>query len=188
MLSAREELIEKTCSFLDSIKNKTPGAELEDWLNSNYGPGTSLYEALARLVKQGVQEGWLAVDYITGLHYRRSRLLEPSDKTNYFSVTTVYMDSGEQKNRGSTMLEQNGLLRGDYHLHPYGEINLVVPLELDACLKGPRGWKHKGWTVLPPGSHHYPEVKGGALIAFFFLPSGRLSYDIKAEDQSAIKL
>ena len=33
-----------------------------------------------------------------------------------------------------------------------------------------------------PGSHHYPESKGGAVIALFFLPAGRISYDITAPD------
>jgi len=38
------------------------------------------------------------------------------------------------------------------------------------------GWCFGGWTAPSPGSHHYPEAKGGAVIALFFLPSGRISY------------
>jgi hypothetical protein len=68
--------------------------------------------------------------------------------------------------------------RGQYHQHPYGELNVVVPLDPDARLMGPRGWSGAGWTAPRPGSHHYPEVKGGALIALFYLPAGRISYDI----------
>jgi hypothetical protein len=68
--------------------------------------------------------------------------------------------------------------RGQYYQHPYGELNLVVPLDVDAKPMGPRGWSRPGWTVPGPGSHHYPEVKGGALIALFYLPVGRISYDI----------
>jgi len=45
---------------------------------------------------------------------------------------------------------------------------------------GPRGWSGAGWTAPEPESHHYPEVKGGALIALFYLPAGRISYDITA--------
>jgi hypothetical protein len=33
--------------------------------------------------------------------------------------------------------------------------------------------------VPAPGSHHFPEAKGGAVIALFFLPAGRIAYDIK---------
>ena len=30
-----------------------------------------------------------------------------------------------------------------------------------------------GWTSPGPGTHHYPLVRGGALVALFFLPAGR---------------
>ena len=41
-------------------------------------------------------------------------------------------------------------------------------------------WQGAGWTAPDPGSRHYPEVKGGALIALFYLPAGRISDDFKA--------
>jgi len=72
-----------------------------------------------------------------------------------------------------------GVLRGQFHGHPYGEVNLVVPLDKGAELRGLQGWQGPGWTAPDPGSQHYPEVKGGALIALFYLPAGRISYDFK---------
>jgi hypothetical protein len=90
------------------------------------------------------------------------------------------MDSRGGSPAPSGISDQKRVFRGDYHLHPYGEFNLVVPLEPTAELMGPLGWRHAGWTAPAPGSHHYPEARGGALIAFFFLPSGRISYDIEA--------
>lgn len=183
MLSAREELIEKTIAFLGTVKDKTAGPEMEEWLNANYGPGTALYEDLARLIKQGVEEGWAADVEISGRHYRRSRLLEPSEKSHYFSLTTVYMDPREGRIAATDDADPDHVFRGNYHLHPYGEFNLVVPLEPGAKLMGPLGWRHAGWTAPAPGSHHYPEANGGALIAFFFLPSGRISYDIEAPQE-----
>ncbi len=179
-MNAREELIDKTIAFLGEIKDRTPGAEMEQWLNANYGPGSALYEDLARLIKQGVAEGWAAETEVAGPHYRRSRLLEPSARTHYFSLTTVYMDSRAGELAAGEKAEPDHVFRGDYHLHPYGEFNLVIPLDAEAELKGPLGWRHAGWTAPAPGSHHYPEARGGALIAFFFLPSGRISYDIEA--------
>ena len=71
------------------------------------------------------------------------------------------------------------VMQGDYHGHPYGEINFVVPVDPTAELKGLNGWSGPGWTAPDPGSHHYPEVRGGALIALFYLPAGRISYDVK---------
>ena len=173
-MTERDALIDTAIRFIEEIKDKTPGAAMERWLNETHGPGSPLYEDLARRVRRGVEEGWAANIEIAGRHYRRSRLLEPCERSHYFSLTTVYMDS----RAGTT--EPERVFRGDYHLHPYGEFNLVVPLEAGAELMGPLGWRHAGWTAPAPGSHHYPEARGGALIAFFFLPSGRISYDIEA--------
>jgi Domain of unknown function (DUF4863) len=179
-MNAKEQLIEKSIAFLAQVKDKTPNADIERWLNEKYGPGSELYEELARLIKQGVEEGWAANIEISGPHYRRSRLLEPSERTHYFSLTAVYMDSRAGRIPASRKPDPDDVFRGDYHLHPYGELNLVVPLDADAKLMGPLGWRGAGWTAPAPGSHHYPEAKGGALIAYFFLPAGRISYDITA--------
>ncbi|MDQ1057405.1 hypothetical protein QFZ23_001306 [Arthrobacter globiformis] len=164
-MNALQELINRSIPFLDEVKNRTAGGELETWLNENYGPGTPLFEDLSRMITEGVRDGWAANIEVDGPNYRRSRLADPSDVLNYFSITAVYMNSVEP-------------YRGDYHQHPYGELNLVVPLDPEARLAGPNGWSGPGWTAPGPGSHHYPEVKGGALIALFFLPAGRISYDI----------
>ncbi|HZZ49940.1 MAG TPA: DUF4863 family protein [Pseudonocardia sp.] len=160
-----EDLIECSIPFLNLIKNRTAGEHLETWLNQTQGPGTQLWDDLARMVTDGVDAGWAANIEVDGPDYRRSRLAEPSEQLNYFSITAVYMNSVP-------------VYRGQYHQHPYGELNMVVPLDSSALLGGPRGWQGAGWTAPGPGSHHYPEVKGGAVIALFYLPAGRISYEI----------
>lgn len=164
-MNPSQALIDRSIPFLDEVKNRTAGGELEDWLNTNYGPGTELYDDLARMITEGVTDGWAANVELDGPKYRRSRIASPSEELSYFSVTAVYMNSVPR-------------YRGQYHQHPYGELNLVVPLDPGAELAGPRGWCGAGWTAPGPGSHHYPEVRGGALIALFYLPAGRISYDI----------
>jgi hypothetical protein len=94
--------------------------------------------------------------------------------------------------------------KGQYHAHPYGEINCVIPIDEGAELAGLNGWMGKGWTspreccsfltfnevVISngrsshpdPGSHHYPQCRRGGVVALFFLPAGRISYDAKPED------
>ncbi|SFW85173.1 DUF4863 family protein [Amycolatopsis australiensis] len=164
-MTTAQDLIDRSIPFLEDVKNRTAGGELETWLNENHGPGSPLYDDLARMITEGVRAGWAANVEVDGPKYRRSRIAEPRDVLNYFSITAVWMDSVEP-------------YRGQYHQHPYGELNLVVPLDPGAKLMGPRGWRGAGWTAPGPGSHHYPEVKGGALIALFYLPAGRISYDI----------
>ncbi len=48
--------------------------------------------------------------------------------------------------------DDDDVLRGQYHGHPYGELNLVVPLNKGAELKGLQGWQGPGWTAPDPGS------------------------------------
>lgn len=167
----REALIERSIRFLEEVQDMTAGTETERWLNRNYGPDSELFQTLARLVKQGVQDGWAANVELDSSVYRRSRIADPSERTRYFSITAVYMDS-----TGNTQGNPGNTYRGQYHAHPYGELNMVVPLNPGAALMGPNGWCEAGWTAPAPGSHHYPEAKGGAVIALFFLPAGRIAY------------
>jgi len=177
VMGSREELIQRSIPFLREIKDMTPGAEMEKWLNENYGGNSELYQDLSRLIKIGVEEGWAANQEIDGPNYRRSRIQEPSPETFQFSITAVYMNSKDSRRFKED--NEDEVLRGQYHGHPYGELNLVVPLDEGAQLKGLQGWQGAGWTAPDPGSRHYPEAKGGAVIALFYLPAGRISYDFK---------
>jgi hypothetical protein len=148
-----------------SFVSSTPGKNLETRLNRDFGPGTPFYDTFAAIVRQAINrnENWLATDEIDGPKYRRSIISAPCERSRYFSITAVYMESDDP-------------YRGQYHLHPYGEINCVVPLSPSAEIMGMSGWQGAGWTSPGPGTHHYPEVRGGALVALFFLPAGRISY------------
>ena len=123
----------------------TPGKDLEAKLNSEYGPGNPYYEDMCACIRQGLDEGWVANIEIEGPKYRRSKICLPSPESHYFSITTVYMDSKE-------------VFSGQYHVHPYGEINCVVQIDKTAELKGMQGWQGAGWTSPGPGTHH---VSGG---------------------------
>ncbi len=171
----REDLIARSIPFLQVVKDMTPGAEMEKWLNATYGPQSDLYRDLARLIRLGLQEGWAANVEVGGPNYRRSRIQEPTAETFHFSITAVYMDSKDA--RAFPDEDDGDVLRGDYHGHPYGELNMVIPIDAGAELRGLQGWQGAGWTAPDPGSRHFPEVKGGALIALFYLPAGRISYD-----------
>ncbi len=109
------------------------------------GRRSALYKDLSRLIKQGVEEGWAANQEVDGPNYRRSRILEPTPETFHFSITAVYMNSTDARRfKGE---DDHDVLRGQYHGHPYGELNLVVPLDKGAELKGLQGWQGAGWTA-----------------------------------------
>ncbi|NPT55006.1 4-hydroxylaminobenzoate lyase [Paraburkholderia elongata] len=172
--STKDELVARCTPFLQEVKDMTTSAEVEQWLNTKYGVESELYKDLSRLITLGVKEGWAADVEIAGPRYRRARLVVPCVETFFFSITAVLMDSTD-----NTQNNPEGSFRGDYHSHPYGEFNMVVPLNEGAALAGPNGWCYGGWTAPAPGSHHFPEAKGGAVIALFFLPAGRIAYDVK---------
>ncbi|EFQ31135.1 p-hydroxylaminobenzoate lyase [Colletotrichum graminicola] len=167
--------ISRCSEFLAEVQDLTPGKALESRLNKYYGPGNHFYEDFCALIKQGLEEGWVAQTEIEGRKYRRGKIALPSAETRYFSITTVYMDSKEE-------------YKGQYHSHPYGEINCVVQLDPDAELRGMQGWQGAGWTSPGPGTHHYPEVRKGALVALFFLPAGRISYNAEPDAPQPISV
>ena len=59
---------------------RTPGRDLEERLNRDYGPGTSYYEDFCRLIREGISnnEGWVATEDIDGPKYRRSKISPPT--------------------------------------------------------------------------------------------------------------
>jgi hypothetical protein len=76
-VTSAEELIDRSIPFLEEIKNRTAGEELETWLNTTYGPGSVLYKDLARMITDGVREGWAAGAELDGPKYRRGRSPRP---------------------------------------------------------------------------------------------------------------
>ena len=75
-MNPSQALIDRSIPFLDEVKNRTAGGELEVWLNENYGPGTELYDDLARMITEGVADGWAANIEVDGPNYRRSRIAD----------------------------------------------------------------------------------------------------------------
>lgn len=53
--------------------DRTPGKELEQRLNRDYGPGNEYYEDFCKLIKQGWEEGWVATGDLDNGKYRRGR-------------------------------------------------------------------------------------------------------------------
>ncbi|WP_321939743.1 DUF4863 family protein [Paraburkholderia sp. J8-2] len=169
--NSKDELIARLIPFLQEVKDMTAGIETEQWLNAKYGVESALYKELARLITLGAEGGWAADIEVAGPRYRRSLVVAPSAQTFFFSVTAVLLDSTD-----NTPQNPEGSFRADLHFHPYGEINLVVPLHACAALAGPIGWCKGGWTAPAPGSRHLPEVKGGAVISLTFLPAGCIAF------------
>lgn len=149
----KDELLARLVAFLDEIKDMTAGTGLEQWLQAKQGVGSALYSELSRLITLGIEQGWAADTEIAGPRYRRSRLIAPCTETFFLSGTSVLMDS-----TGNPQNNPEGSFRGDYHLHPYGEINMVVPLNEGAALVRGRavGLRERSGGLSVSTNHCFP--------------------------------
>jgi hypothetical protein len=127
---------------------------LDDWLNKNYAAGSATYAALRQSCRSGVAAGWLCDREGGGIRY--GRIFKPAPELHGFSVDVVDMCD----------------IAGPHHVHPNGEIDLIMPIEGDALFDG-RG---AGWLVCPPGSAHRPTVTQGRALVLYLLPQGQLQF------------
>jgi hypothetical protein len=129
-------------------------ADLERWLNEEHGQHTHSYEQVLATCLEGIGEGWMCARERGGIRY--GRVLKPSEDLYGFSVDVVDMND----------------VVGPHHVHPDGEIDLVMPLSADARFDG-RG---AGWCVYAPRSSHAPTVSGGRALVLYLLPQGRIEF------------
>jgi 2-hydroxylaminobenzoate mutase len=68
-------------------------------------------------------------------------------------------------------------VRGNYHRHPLGEINMIQPIDPEGAFCG----SGAGWKVFAPDTSHYPTVTGGTVTFIFLLPKGQIEYRQKPD-------
>ena len=136
------------------IAGQPLGPELDAWLNHECGPGSPAYQGLKAACQVGVAEGWLCEREGGGIRY--GRIFKPADDLHGFSVDVVDMAD----------------IAGPYHVHPQGEIDLVMPQDGSATFDG----QPAGWLVCPPGSGHHPTVARGRALVLYLLPDGQIDF------------
>lgn len=136
------------------IVGKPLDAALDQWLNEELGSGSNTFAKIKASCEAGVAAGWLCNREGGGIRY--GRIFKPADDLHGFSVDVVDMTD----------------VVGPHHVHPHGEIDLIMPLEGDAQFNG-RG---AGWLVCPPGSAHHPTVTSGRALVLYLLPQGAIEF------------
>ena len=127
---------------------------LDDWLNLEHGSHSTTYRDLKASGEAGVAAGWLCNREGGGIRY--GRIFKPAPELHGFSVDVVDMAD----------------IAGPHHVHPNGEIDLLMPIEGDARFDD-RG---AGWIVKTPGSAHRPTVSGGRALVLYLLPAGAIEF------------
>ena len=129
-------------------------AQLDAWLNAEHGAGSATYAALKASCEAGVKEGWLCNREGGGIRY--GRIFKAAEDLNGFSVDVVDMAD----------------IAGPHHVHPQGEIDLIMPIEGDATFDG----RPAGWCVYAPVSAHRPTVSSGRALVLYLLPQGQIEF------------
>ena len=127
---------------------------LAAWLNHAYPADGDTFRALADACRSGVAEGWLCQRKGGGIRY--GRIFKALPETHGFSVDVVDMKD----------------MAGPHHVHPNGEIDLIMPLTEGATFDG----HPAGWCVYEPGSAHRPTVANGAALVLYLLPQGAIEF------------
>ncbi|MFT3954336.1 MAG: DUF4863 family protein [Piscinibacter sp.] len=136
------------------LASRPVDAELDAWLNREHGATSATYAGLKASCEAGVAEGWLCNREGGGIKY--GRIFKPADDLHGFSVDVVDMTD----------------IAGPHHVHPNGEIDLVMPMGGDATFDG----RPAGWVVMPPGSAHRPTVRQGRALVLYLLPQGAIEF------------
>jgi len=149
-----EAFRQRIAAVAREIGTRPLDAELDAWLNRHWAPGSPTYDGLQQACAQGVTEGWLCDREGGGIRY--GRIFKPAPDLQDFSVDVVDMAD----------------IAGPHHVHPNGEIDLVMPVTAGATFDG-RG---AGWVVYGPASAHRPTVAAGRALVLYLLPAGRIEF------------
>lgn len=149
-----ERFREQIATLTAQLEGRALDAELDGWLNREHGADSPTFRDLAASCRAGVAAGWLCNREGGGIRY--GRIFKPSADLHGFSVDVVDMQD----------------IAGPHHVHPQGEIDLIMPLEGDARFDG----RPAGWLVCPPGSAHRPTVTQGRALVMYLLPQGQIQF------------
>ncbi|MGF6757721.1 DUF4863 family protein [Paraburkholderia sp. GAS334] len=138
----------------ERIEARALDQDLADWLNAEYSASSTAYAELAAACRAGVKEGWLCDREAGGIRY--GRIFKALPETHGFSVDVVSMTD----------------IAGPHHVHPNGEIDLIIPLTEGATFDG----HPAGWCVYGPGTAHRPTVANGSALVLYLLPEGAIQF------------
>jgi hypothetical protein len=158
----RDEFRSLISGLTAQIGQQPLDAALGERLNREHAPGSPTYDRILAACRAAIAAGWMCGREAGGIRY--GRVIKPGLETHGFSVDVVDMND----------------CAGPHHVHPSGEIDLVMPLEGAALFDG----QGAGWKVYAPGSAHVPTVRGGRALVLYLLPEGAIQFTGKQAEAS----
>ncbi|WP_297907639.1 DUF4863 family protein [Thiomonas sp.] len=153
-MSSLSDLHQAVAELTAAITGQALEPALQSKLNAEFGAESALARRIRAACDQGVADGLLCQREAAGIRY--GRVFKPEPALGEFSVDVVDMQD----------------IAGPHHVHPQGEIDLVMPLDADARFDGHAA----GWVVYGPGSAHRPTVRGGRARVLYLLPRGLIEF------------
>jgi uncharacterized protein DUF4863 len=149
-----EEFTALIASITGRIEGRTVDAALNAELGRMFPADGSIFRAVFEACQAGVAAGWMCSREAGGIRY--GRIVKPGPATHGFSVDVVSMEN----------------VVGPHHMHPNGEIDMVMPLTGSAKFDG----HGAGWVVYDPRSAHRPTVTEGKALVLYLLPQGAIEF------------
>ncbi len=137
-----------------AITDKPVDLALTAFLNEAFAGDGEAFKTIEALCHSGEDEGWICAREMGGIKF--GRVIKPGGPAGRFSVDVVRMKD----------------VKGPHHVHPNGEIGMIIPIAGDPKFAG----VGRGWYVDPPGSDHWPTVVGGDAYVLYLLPDGAIEF------------
>jgi hypothetical protein len=149
-----ENFVQLIAGVTATLQGKAVDKVLERELNERFPADGPVFKEIVAACQAGVAAGWMCSREHGGIKF--GRVAKPGPALHGFSIDVVDMAE----------------VAGPHHLHPQGEIDLIMPLEGDARFDG----HGAGWLVYGPGSAHRPTVSGGRAYVLYLLPEGAIEF------------
>jgi hypothetical protein len=153
---SKPDLLARLDEIIAFIGESELNSDLENRLNTIFGHESNVFKEIVKLLRKGTEEKWACYETIDGESYRRGPLGISGERPHEFFIQSACLNN----------------VKGDYHKHPLGEINMIQPVDPGAEFCG----SGAGWKVFAPGTSHYPTVTGGRCTFVFLLPKGEIIY------------
>ena len=154
-MESRDKFQALMAQLADWVADQPLDAALARRLNDEYGAGSARFKEIDAACRAAVAAGWMCDREGGGIRY--GRVIKPGAATRDFSVDVVDMND----------------IAGPHHVHPNGEIDLVMPQDGGNARFDGHG---AGWVVYEPGSAHRPTVTGGRALVLYLLPQGAIEF------------
>ena len=149
-----EQLGDLVSPITNYVDGRLLDKNLEIALNQSFPVEGELFQRIFAACRDAIEAGWMCSREADGIKF--GRVIKPGVKLHGYSVDVVEMEN----------------VRGPHHRHPNGEIDMVMPLTIDAKFDG----HGAGWVVYGANTAHYPTVTDGKALVLYLLPQGAIEF------------